>query len=149
AIPVGRNVAPRKGSRVNVRILIINVVGLQFDVAGLVLAVISIRFETNRRPTTATIVEANASLDIIGNWKRYLGEKRGAPGTQIGGRNRKTERIVERLIHVRPPEYWDPAHVKRHILKNDVIIFVNAHGPRPQVKVRAGGVVRSEGRIFH
>ena len=82
------------------------------------------------------------------DWKCDLSQERWAPRTKISGRNREAECVVERLIQVRPPENGNVSDIKGDVLKNDVVIFVNADRPRVQMKIRSGRIVRRKRRVF-
>src|SRR5207245_2112707 len=146
-ISVSWNVVPLKRGRVNIRVLIIKIISLQFDVTGLVLPVIGIRFETDCDAAAAAIVESDPTFDIIRDWERDLSQERRAPGTEVGRRNGKTESVVERLIHVRPPKDRNFSDVEGDVLKNDVVVFINSHRSRAQMKISARKIVRGEGTI--
>src|SRR5207302_8501009 len=147
-ISVSWNVVPLKRGRVNIRVLIIKIISLQFDVTGLVLPVIGIRFETDCDAAAAAIVESDPTFDIIRDWERDLSQERRAPGAEVGRRNGKTESAVERLIHVRPPKDRNFSDVEGDVLKNDVVDFINSHRSRWQMKIRARRIVRGECTIF-
>src|SRR5207237_2626929 len=104
-ISVSWNVVPLKRGRVNIRVLIIKIISLQFDVTGLVLPVIGIRFETDCDAAAAAIVESDPTFDIIREWERALSQERRAPSAEVVRRNGKTAGVVARLRRDRAPSY--------------------------------------------
>src|SRR5262249_36372781 len=108
---------------------------LQLHVTAFVLAVVEIGIKADRNSAAFTVIQTQSSFDIVSDRERNLGKERRAPRTQIGRRNRKAEGIIERLVHVRPPKDWDVADVESYILKNDMVIFVNANRSGTEVKI--------------
>src|SRR5581483_10432776 len=106
------------------------------------LPILNIGIETDGDAAPHAIIEPQASADIIPYRKRHLRQQRWSPRAQIRRRNGEAKSVIESLVNVRPPEKRHVADVKRDILENDILIFVNTDGARAHVKVRLRRIVR-------
>src|SRR2546430_998773 len=70
----GYALAPQIGL-IDVRILIFDIIGLQFHVARIVFAVVDIRIKTNRDSTAAAIIQADPPFNVISDRECNLGKK--------------------------------------------------------------------------
>ena len=148
AVSVRQYLTPRNGGRINVRVLVVDVIGLDLEIARFVLSVINVRIKPDRGAAASAIIQSKSAFNIVGDWKCELRQKGRSPGAQVSRRDGKTEGVVERLIHVRPPKDWNFSDVEGDVLKNDVVVFINSHRSCAQVKIGVRRIVRRECTIF-
>ena len=134
AVSSGRHILSRDRRVIQVRILVLEVIGFEPRLA--VIEVIDGRIEAQGQAAPAPVIEPKPPSDVVCDRECHLSQERWSPRTQICRRNRKAKRLVERLVKIGPPKNGHVPHVRGHILENHAIIFVNAN--RSSVKVKVG-----------
>src|SRR5229473_3339811 len=104
AVSVRQYLTARNGGRINVRVLVVDVIGLDLEITRFVLSVINVRIKPDRGAAASAIIQSKPAFNIVGDWKCELRQKGRSPGAQVSRRDGKTEGVVERLIQVRPPK---------------------------------------------
>ena len=79
---------------IQVRVLIVDEIGLEPDITAIVFAVVRLGVEADGYSSPHPIIQVDGPLNFLGDWKCHLAQEGRPPGAEISGRNAEAKSVI-------------------------------------------------------